>query len=65
MAAFQTVLGLVDERRGPACEGLYGVAKGETDWVHPNPLKSGDTAEDLPEYEWEYVTKSTGTRRAK
>ena len=38
MAAFQMVLGLVDERRGPTYEGLYGVAKGETEYVHPNPL---------------------------
>jgi transposase-like protein len=37
MAAFQTVLGLVAEREGPTYKGLYGVAKGETTWEHPNP----------------------------
>ncbi len=37
MAAFQTVLGLTEERRGPTYEGLYGIAKGETEYVHPNP----------------------------
>lgn len=36
MAAFQTVLGLADERLGPTYEGLYGIAKGEKDaWKHP------------------------------
>lgn len=37
MAAFQTVLGLSEERLGPTYKGLYGVAKGETEYVHPNP----------------------------
>lgn len=37
MAAFQTVLGLIAERRGPTYRGLYGIAKGETTWQHPNP----------------------------
>jgi hypothetical protein len=38
MAAFQTVLGLIDERLGPTYDGLYGVKAGEEDaWVHPNP----------------------------
>jgi transposase-like protein len=36
MAAFQTVLGLVDERIGPTRKGLYGIAKGQRDaWKHP------------------------------
>lgn len=65
MAAFQTLLGLVEERRGPTYEGLYGVAKGETEWIHPNPLKTGDAGEDLPEYVWEYLTKPTGAERVK
>ncbi len=39
MAAFQTVLSLAKERMGPTYEGLYGVKKGRTGWVHPtNPL---------------------------
>jgi len=39
MAAFQTVLGLAKERRGPTYKGLYGVKKGQKGWVHPaNPL---------------------------
>jgi len=38
MAAFQTVLGLLDERIGPTYDELYGIAKGSTAaWVHPNP----------------------------
>ena len=37
MAGFQTVLGLADERLGPTYEGLYGIAKGETEYAHPNP----------------------------
>lgn len=37
MAAFQTVLGLIAERRGPTYRGLYGVAKGSAEWAHPNP----------------------------
>lgn len=37
MAAFQTVLGLIAERRGPTYKGLYAVAKGGQEWVHPNP----------------------------
>jgi transposase-like protein/Zn ribbon nucleic-acid-binding protein len=41
MAAFQTVLGLAKERRGPTYRELYGVAKGEKAWVHPtNPIGS-------------------------
>lgn len=36
MAAFQTVLGLADERLGPTYEGLYGVAKGTTIYHHPD-----------------------------
>jgi len=37
MAAFQTVLGLMNERDGPTYERLYGVARGEPGaWVHPN-----------------------------
>jgi len=39
MAAFQTVLGLVDKRPGPTYKSLHGIAKGETDYVHPNPRK--------------------------
>jgi transposase-like protein len=39
MAAFQTVLGLIDERLGPTYDGLYGVRKGKTEYVHPNPQK--------------------------
>lgn len=38
MAAFQTVLGLIAERRGPTYEGIYGVQKGSGEWEHPNPL---------------------------
>jgi len=39
MAAFQTVLGLVKERRGPTYKGLYGIAKGQEIWAHPaNPV---------------------------
>lgn len=38
MAAFQTVLGLTSERLGPTYRGLYGVAKGQKAWVHPNPV---------------------------
>ncbi len=38
MAAFQTVLGLIGTRLGPTYAGLYGVKKGRTLWVHPNPL---------------------------
>ncbi len=42
MAAFQTVLGLAGERRGPTYRGLYGVAKGSTEWVHPRtPVARG------------------------
>ena len=37
MAAFQTCLGLIAERRGPTYRGLYGVKKGSPEWVHPNP----------------------------
>lgn len=38
MAAFQTILGLIEERRGPTYKGLYGIAKGEEEYVHPtNP----------------------------
>jgi transposase-like protein len=37
MAAFQTVLGLISERKGPTYRGLYGVAKGSEEWAHPNP----------------------------
>lgn len=37
MAAFQTVLGLIDERQGPTYEGLYGVKKKTGAWAHPNP----------------------------
>lgn len=41
MAAFQTVLGLAKERVGPTYAGLYGVAKGTGEWVHPrNPVLS-------------------------
>lgn len=36
MAAFQTLLGLADERLGPTYEGLYGVAKGVTVYHHPD-----------------------------
>ncbi|MFC1976697.1 IS1595 family transposase [Chloroflexota bacterium] len=38
MAAFQTVLGLSSQRLGPTYRGLYGIAKGEKKWMHPNPL---------------------------
>lgn len=42
MAAFQTVLGLADERLGPTYDALYGIAKGEADaWVHPASAKDG------------------------
>lgn len=42
MAAFQTVLGLIDERVGPTYKGLYAIKKGETGaWAHPNP-EGGD-----------------------
>lgn len=37
MAAFQTALGLIGERKGPTYKGLYAVAKGGTEWTHPNP----------------------------
>lgn len=37
MAAFQTLLGLTDERLGPTYKGLYGIVRGETEYVHPNP----------------------------
>ncbi len=41
MAAFQTVLGLAQGRLGPTYKGLYGVKKGQTEWVHPmNPVLS-------------------------
>jgi len=41
MAAFQTMLGLAKERLGPTYGGLYGVAKGRKEWVHPaNPVRS-------------------------
>ncbi len=40
MAAFQTVLGLAKGRLGPTYRGLYGVAKGQKSWVHPNPIGS-------------------------
>ena len=39
MAAFQTSLGLIAERRGPTYKGLYGVAKGGLAWIHPNPKR--------------------------
>lgn len=35
MAAFQTILGLADQRLGPTYRGLYGVAKGERVYRHP------------------------------
>ncbi len=35
MAGFQTVLGLAKGRIGPTYRGLYGVAKGRREWVHP------------------------------
>lgn len=35
MAAFQTVLGLADERLGPTYGGLYGIAKGGQVYHHP------------------------------
>lgn len=38
MAAFQTVLGLADERLGPTYKGLYGVAKGSRIYHHPETL---------------------------
>lgn len=39
MAGFQTVLGLAKERLGPTYRGLYGVAKGRKEWLHPtNPI---------------------------
>lgn len=38
MAAFQTVLGLIAERKGPTYEGLYGIVKGGDDWRHPNAM---------------------------
>lgn len=39
MAAFQTVLGLIDERLGPTYAGLYGIAKGSQEWAHPTPTR--------------------------
>ena len=42
MAAFQTVLGLIAERKGPTYAGLYGVAKGSNEWQHPNTTPRGD-----------------------
>jgi transposase-like protein len=42
MAAFQTVLGLADERRGPTYDELYKVARGESDYAHPNPAELRD-----------------------
>ncbi len=47
MAGFQTVLGLIAERRGPTYKGLAGVKTGTGEWAHPNP------------YEW-YERESTG-----
>lgn len=44
MAAFQTVLGLATERRGPTYEGLHGIAKGKTKYEHPNPRKRRSSA---------------------
>jgi transposase-like protein len=35
MAAFQTVLGLADDRLGPTYDGLYGVGKGLKVYHHP------------------------------
>jgi transposase-like protein len=35
MAAFQTVLGLADERLGPTYDGLYGVSKSKGIYHHP------------------------------
>ena len=43
MAAFQTVLGMTSVRLGPTYKGLYGVAKGEKGWVHPNPRRKRAT----------------------
>ena len=41
MAAFQTVLGLAQERLGPTYKGLYGIAKGLELYAHPaNPIWS-------------------------
>ncbi|GAG37322.1 unnamed protein product [marine sediment metagenome] len=37
MAAFQTSLGLGTKKRGPTYKGLYGVAKGKSEYQHPNP----------------------------
>ena len=37
MAAFQTALGLIGERKGPTYKGLYAVGAGGTEWEHPNP----------------------------
>ena len=36
MAAFQTVLGLIAERKGPTYAGLYDVVRGGDSWQHPN-----------------------------
>ena len=36
MAAFQTVLGLIAERKGPTYAGLYDVVRGGDSWEHPN-----------------------------
>jgi transposase-like protein len=36
MAAFQTVLGLIAERKGPTYAGLYDVVRGGDEWRHPN-----------------------------
>ena len=38
MAAFQTVLGLIDERKGPTYAGLYDVVRGGDSWQHPNAI---------------------------
>ena len=39
MAAFQTALGLIAERKGPTYRGLVGVKSGTGDYQHPNPTE--------------------------
>lgn len=40
MAAFQTILGLADERLGPTYDGLYGVAKSKGVYHHPETFNA-------------------------
>ncbi len=40
MAAFQTALGLIEERPGPTYRGLTGIKKGTGEYTHPNPRRA-------------------------